>query len=115
MVAKRLSSADDVVYSTNPEFEYEYASINEPKTLPPGGQLLTISLEKRRLDGALVTKVSGFVGKRMDLLKIEEELQLVCRTCGSVRKYDVVLFRDVRKRAYVYLRNQGFGVQSAVS
>jgi translation initiation factor 1 len=115
MVAKRLSLTDEVVYSTNPEFEYEYASIKEPETLPPGDQTFIISLEKRRLDGALVTRVSGFVGKRMDLLKIEQELQQVCRTCGSTRKYDVVLVRDVRKRAYVYLRNQGFGVQFAVS
>ncbi|MDA3824181.1 MAG: hypothetical protein PF450_16430 [Bacteroidales bacterium] len=115
MVAKRLSLADEMVYSTNPEFEYEYASINESETLPPGDQMFTISLEKRRLDRALVTKVSGFVGKRKYLIKIEQELQQVCRTCGSTRKYDVVLIRDVRKRAYVYLRNQGFGVQFAVS
>ena len=115
MVAKRLSLADEVVYSTNPEFEYEYASIKEPETLPPGEQTFTISLEKRKLDGAFVTKITGFVGKRMDLIKIEQDLQQVCRTSGSTRKYDVVLIRDVRKRAYVYLRNQGFGVQFAVS
>ena len=110
-----MSPFDEVVYSTNPEFEYEYASINEPETLLPGEQKLTISIDKRKIDGALVTKIVGFVGKRVDLIKIEQELQQVCRTNGSTQKYDVVLFRDVRKRAYVYLRNQGFGVQFADS
>jgi len=115
MVEKRLPQSDEVVYSTNPEFEYEYSSIVEPKTLPPEEQNLSISVGKRKIDGALVTEVTGFVGSRMDLIKIEQELQQVCRTGGSTRKYDVVLVRDVRKRAYVYLRNQGFGVQFADS
>ncbi|MDA3821164.1 MAG: hypothetical protein PF450_00935 [Bacteroidales bacterium] len=115
MVEKRSSLSDDMVYSTNPEFEYEYASIVEAKTLLPEKQKFLISINKRKIDGTLVTEVTGFVGRRMDLIKIEQELQDACRTCGSIRKYDIVLIRDVRKRAYVYLRNQGFGVQFAVS
>lgn len=114
MVAKNLSSSDDVIYSTYPEFEYEYANIHEPETLKPGDQRLTISLNKRKIDGAPVTTVAGFVGRRMDLIKIEQELTAVCRSCGSTRMYEIILARDVRKRAYIYLRNKGYGVQFAV-
>lgn len=115
MGLKNVSTPDEAIYSTYPEFEYEYANIQEPETLPPEKQLLTISIAKRKIDGALVTTVSGFVGKRIDLIKIEQELLKVCKTCGSSRMHDIVLFRDVRKRVYVYLRNQGYGVRFADS
>jgi translation initiation factor 1 len=111
MGLKNLSTPDEVIYSTHPEFEYEYANIKEPETLKPSKQLLSISLTKRKIDGAYVTRIAGFVGKRIDLIKIEQELLEVCRTCGSTRMYDIILFRDVRKRAYVHLRNKGFRVQ----
>ncbi|MCF8345882.1 MAG: hypothetical protein K9G38_01615 [Bacteroidales bacterium] len=114
MVAKNLHSSEDVIYSTYPEFEYEYANIHEQTTLRPGDQELVISLEKRKIDGAPVTVISGFVGKRMDLLRIGDELSEACRTDGSTRMYEIVLVRDVRKRAYVYLRNSGYKVRFAL-
>ena len=106
MVQKHLPVSDMVIYSTYPEFEYEYANVHEPETPGPRDQ---------KIDGAPVTTITGFRGKRMDLIRLQEALVEVCRTSGSARMYDIVLDRDVRKRAYVYLRNQGFGVQFAAS
>ncbi|MEX0987100.1 MAG: hypothetical protein WD052_06440 [Bacteroidales bacterium] len=111
MVDRISLHPDEMIYSTYPEFEYEYANVREQDTREPGKQLLTISLEKRKIDGVPITCVSGFIGKRIDLIGIERELSAVCRTKGSTRMYDIILFRDVRKRAYIYLRNRGFGVQ----
>ena len=65
------------------------------------------------MDGAPMTFIMGFVGKRIDLIKIEEQLQGVCHTCGSSRMYDIMLSGDVRKRAYVYLRSRGYKVKFA--
>lgn len=115
MVQKRVSFPEDVIYSTYPEFEYEYANVREPETLKPKDQKLTIAINKRKIDGSPVTTITGFIGKRMDLIHLEEQLSEVCRSSGSARMYDIILERDVRKRAYVYLRNQGFGVQFAAS
>ena len=115
MGLKNVSTPDEAIYSTYPEFEYEYANIQEPEILPPEKQLLTISIAKRKIDGVLVTTISGFVGKRIDLIEIEQELLKVCKTCGSTRMHDIVMFRDVRKRAYVHLRNQGYRVQFEAS
>lgn len=113
MNTKSISNTDDMIYSTHPEFEYEYANVKEPDTLEPRKQMLTIGFGKRKIDGALTTTITGFIGKRSDLILIEQELQLVCKTCGSSSMYDVILKGDVRKRAYVYLRNKEFGVQFA--
>ena len=113
MTLKGMNNLDQPLYTDYPEFEFEYANIQEPETLAPDKQHLVIGLEKRKMDGAPITYISGFVGRRIDLRKIEEELQGVCHTCGSSKMYDIVLKGDVRKRAYVYLRSRGFNVKFA--
>lgn len=108
-----MNDLDQTLYTDYPEFEYEYANIQEPNTLPPEKQTLMVGLDKRKMDGALITYISGFVGKRIDLRKIEEELQGVCHTCGSSKMHDIVLKGDVSKRAFVYLRSHGYSVKFA--
>jgi translation initiation factor 1 (eIF-1/SUI1) len=113
MTRKGMNDLDHTLYTDYPEFEFEYANKQEPKTLPPDQQILTVGLDKRKMDGAPITFIMGFVGKRIDLIKIEEELQGVCHTCGSSKMYDIMLTGDVRKRAYVYLRSRGYKVKFA--
>ena len=108
-----MNDLDHTLYTDYPEFEHEYANIKEPSTLPPNKQVLIVGLDKRKMDGALMTYITGFVGRRIDLRKIEEELQGVCHTVGSSKMYDIVLKGDVRKRAYVYLRSNGYSVKFA--
>jgi len=111
MALKGMNNLDQPLYTDYPEFEFEYANIQEPNTLSPEKQCLVIGLDKRKMDGAPITYISGFVGRRIDLRKIEEELQGVCHTCGSSKMYDIVLKGDVRKRAFVYLRSRGYQVK----
>jgi len=113
MTVKGINDLDHTLYTDYPEFEYEYANKKEPNTLPPEKQILIVGLDKRKMDGAPITYIMGFVGRRIDLRKIEEELQGVCRTGGSSKMYDIMLAGDVRKRAYVYLRSCGYKVKFA--
>jgi translation initiation factor 1 (eIF-1/SUI1) len=113
MTSKAMNDLDLTLYTDYPEFEHEYANKEEPLTLPPEKQTLIVGLDKRRMDGAPITYISGFVGRRIDLLRIEDELEGVCHTCGSSKMYDIMLNGDVRKRAYVYLRNRGYMVRFA--
>jgi translation initiation factor 1 (eIF-1/SUI1) len=111
MTLKGMNDLDQPLYTDYPEFEFEYANIKEPRTLPPEKQTLVIGLDKRKMDGATMTYISGFVGRRIDLIKVEEELTGVCHTCGSSKMYDIILKGDVRKRAFIYLRNNGYQVK----
>ncbi len=104
---------DQILYTDYPEFEFEHANIREPNTLPPEKQILVVGIDKRKMDGAPITYITGFVGRRIDLRKIEDALQGVCHTCGSSKMYDIMLSGDVRKRAYVYLRSNGYQVKFA--
>ena len=113
MTAKGVNDLDQTLYTDYPEFEHEYANIKEPNTLPPDKQTLIVGLDKRKMDGAPITYITGFVGKRIDLRKIETELQGVCHTGVSSKMYEIMLNGDVRKRAYVYLRSNGYRVKFA--
>ncbi len=113
MTVKGMNDLDQTLYTDYPEFEHEYANIKESSTLPPGKQSLVVGLDQRKTDGSPFTYVRGFVGRRIDLRKIEDELEGVCRTCGSSKMYDIMLFGDVRKRAFVYLRSNGYQVEFA--
>ena len=108
-----MNDPDLIIYTDYPEFEHEYESVREPRTLPPEQQLLTVGMGYRKSDGSPITYITGFIGKRVDLLKIENELQGVCHTCGSSKMYDIMLHGEVCKRAYVYLRSNGYKVQFA--
>lgn len=105
-----MRNLNDTVYSSYPEFEYEYANIREPETLPPHLQNLTVSLEQKKPDGMIYTVIGGFVGKRMDLLKICEALKGACDSCGGSKMYDIKLMGDVRRKAYLCLKNKGYNV-----
>lgn len=113
MSDKALNDPDQILYTDYPEFEYEYANVREPKTLTPENQTLVVGLDKRKVDGAPITYITGFIGLRIDLRKIEDALQGVCHTDGSSKMYDIMLLGDVRKRAYVYLRSNGYQVKFA--
>ena len=113
MAVKGRNDLDQTLYTDYPEFEFEYANKKEPATLPPEKQALIVGLDKRKMDGAPITFITGFVGRRIDLRKIEDELQGVCHTCGTSKMYDIMLNGDVRKRAYAYLRSNGYRVKFA--
>ena len=113
MTFKGMNDLDQTLYTDYPEFEFEHANVREPKTLPPEKQRLLVGLDKRKMDGSPITYITGFVGRRIDLIKVEEQLQDICHTCGSSKMYDIVLKGDVRKRAFIFLRNSGYKVKFA--
>ena len=64
-----VNDLDQILYTDYPEFEFEYANVKEPNTLPPESQTLVVGLDKRKMDGAPITYITGFVGRRIDLRK----------------------------------------------
>ena len=56
------NKAIGVVYSTNPDYQYQYADEPEAETLPPAKQRLRVTLDRHHRGGKTVTLVTGFVG-----------------------------------------------------
>ncbi len=84
---KRLS----VVYSTNPDFEYETEEEQEPETLPAKEQKLKVSLDKKGRKGKQVSLITGFVGTSDDLKKLEKLLKTKCGVGGSSKNSEIII------------------------
>ena len=66
-MAKKQQKVQNVVYSTNPNFAYEFEQSDDKQTLPPQQQRLYVSIDRKQRAGKEVTLIEGFVGAEDDL------------------------------------------------
>lgn len=101
---KRIS----VVYSTNPDYRYEYAQEEEPQTLPPEKQNLRVTLDSKQRKGKTVTLVQGFTGTEEDLKALAKLLKNKCGAGGSVKNGTVIIQGEVREKVLAILRDNRY-------
>lgn len=99
---------DGVVYSTNQDFQYEYAGNNEADTLPKQQQNLRVILDKSGRAGKQVTLVTGFVGKSDDLESLTKLLKTKCGVGGSSKDGEIILQGDLRDKVVQALIKEGY-------
>ena len=80
----------NVVYSTNPDFQYESNEDLELDTLPAQQQQLKIMLDKKARAGKQVTLISGFIGKQDDLDALSKSLKNLCGSGGSAKDGEIL-------------------------
>ena len=86
----------NIVYSTNPDMQYETDEEEEQETLPPAKQKLKIMLDKRNRNGKKVTLVVGFDGSDEAVKALAKELKLQCGVGGSARGGEILIQGDMR-------------------
>lgn len=102
-----------MVYSTNPDFEYDTAGEQEPETLAPERQNLRIWLDRKHRGGKTVTIVRGFVGREADLAELDRMLKSKCGTGGSVKDGEIIIQGDRRDRVAELLAAAGYVCKKA--
>lgn len=110
-MSKKNSNRIGVVYSTNPDFEYEEIEEFEEETLPNNQQKLYVQLDKKQRAGKQVTLITGFVGKSEDLEKLGKELKNKCGVGGSVKNNEILLQGDFRQKVIDYLVQKDYKVK----
>ncbi len=98
----------NVVYSTNPNFQYEKDEIEEPDTLSKEKQTLRIQLDKRNRSGKKVTLITDFVGKEEDLQQLGKLLKTKCGVGGSVKDNEIIIQGDFRNKILEILQKEGY-------
>jgi len=98
----------NIVYSTNPDFQYETADREEPDTLPKEKQQLRISLDKRNRGGKTVSLITGFVGKEKDLQDLGKMLKVKCGAGGSAKDDEIIIQGDFRNKLLEFLHKEGY-------
>jgi len=102
-----------MVYSTNPEYQFESGEEEEKSTLPPQMQQLYVSLDKKNRKGKKVTLVEGFTGTSEDLRNLAKELKSKCGVGGSVGKDSILIQGDFRERILSLLQEKGYKVKQS--
>jgi translation initiation factor 1 len=97
-----------VVYSTNPNFSYEYDEEPEIATLAPEQQNLRVILDSKQRKGKTVTLVQGFIGTEEDLKELGKLLKNKCGVGGSVKDGEIIIQGEVKEKALTILRAQGY-------
>ncbi|MDX9909709.1 MAG: translation initiation factor [Mariniphaga sp.] len=100
-----------VVYSTNPDFEFQTETEKEEKTLPPQQQKLYVSLDRKNRKGKSVTLVSGFAGVEEDLKELGKLLKTKCGVGGTARAGEILIQGDFRERVMEILKTEGYQVK----
>ena len=100
-----------VVYSTNPDFQYETAGEEEAQTLPPEKQRLIVSIDRRNRGGKQVTLVTGFVGSADDLKELGKVLKTRCGVGGTAKDGEITIQGDFRDKVTALLKELGYNAK----
>ena len=81
----------NVVYSTNPNFQYE-----------------TENTEGKNRGGKVVTLVTGFVGTDDDLKELGRMLKSKCGVGGSAKDGEIIVQGDFKQKVIELLKKEGY-------
>ena len=107
-MAKKHKNRSGIVYSTNPDFEYQESPLFVAQTLPNEQQNLRVQLDKKARAGKRVTLVTGFVGTDSDLKDLGKMLKSKCGVGGSVKDGTIIIQGDFVGRIMDILSAAGY-------
>lgn len=107
-MSNKNKNHNGVVYSTDPEFQYEDQPQDNQETLPPNQQTLYVSLDKKQRNGKKVTLISNFVGSEEDLISLSKVLKTKCSVGGTAKEDYILLQGDFRDKVIEILKQAGY-------
>ncbi|KGN70204.1 translation initiation factor [Porphyromonas sp. COT-239 OH1446] len=98
-----------VLYSTNPDFDYERTDSSQSiETLPEERQELRISISRRHRAGKEVSLITGFVGSEGSLEELGKLLKQRCGVGGAVKQGEIIIQGDQRDKLLEILLSLGY-------
>lgn len=110
-MAKSKKEKVNIVYSTNPDFQFQFDEEEEQNTLAKNQQKLYVSIDRKQRGGKEVTLIEGFVGNEEDLKELGKMLKSKCGVGGSVKDNEILIQGSFRDKIYDMLVKEGYGVK----
>jgi translation initiation factor 1 len=102
-----MSKKRNIVYSTNPNYEYENDN-EEQETLDPKDQKLKVLIDRKQRKGKSLTIVSGFQGAADDLKDLAKILKSKCGVGGSAKAGEILVQGEFKDKIYALLNEMGY-------
>lgn len=107
-MGKKDKNRSGVVYSTNPDFDYDDNEFEEEETLPNSEQLLYVSIDRKQRKGKEVTLIEGFVGTQDDLKELAKQLKSSCGVGGTAKDGEILIQGNFRDKVIQVLEKEGY-------
>ncbi len=105
-MGKNKKNRKGIMYSTNPDFEYDYEN-QEEETLAPNHQNLKVCIDKHRA-GKVAVIIKDFIGTNNDLKTLGKMLKIKCGVGGSVKNGEIIIQGNVREKVMEILEKEGY-------
>lgn len=102
----------NVVYSTNPDFNFDANNSDSEASIPAGEQDLRVWLD-RKGGGKVASIIKGYRGPADELKELSRELKNLCGVGGTAKNGEVLIQGDHRDKIVDYLKKQGYGAKKA--
>jgi translation initiation factor 1 len=110
-MSKKKSNRIDVVYSTNPNFSYNFEEEESQETLEPKNQLLYVSIDRKNRGGKEATLIEGFVGTTEDLVDLTKNVKSKFGVGGSAKDGQMIIQGNFKQKIADYLVEKGYKVK----
>lgn len=98
----------NIVYSTNPDYNYENPEDKEQDTPEPSRQNLRVQLDRKNRGGKVVTLITGFIGTEDDLKTLGKLLKTKCGVGGSAKDGEIIVQGDFKQKILDLLVKEGY-------
>jgi len=96
------------MYSTNPDFNYEYDN-EEQDAIDPADQNLRVLIDRKKRRGKEVTLITGFIGPEEEMKDLGKLLKQKLGVGGSTKDGEIIVQGNHREKVLEILKEKGFG------
>ena len=107
---KQKKNRKGILYSTDPNFEYEYEE-NTFETLSNKDQNLEVWIDKKHRAGKTCVLIKGFIGSDNDLKILSKSLKSKCGVGGSIKNGEILIQGDVRDKIIEILNSMDYNTK----
>lgn len=98
----------NVVYSTNPNFNYQNDEEETVSTLPKNQQKMYVSIDRKQRAGKEVTLIEGFIGSDDDLKDLGKLLKTKCGGGGTAKDGEIIVQGNFKDKIFDLLVKEGY-------
>ena len=102
-----------VVFSTNPDYDYDHEE-DVTETLPVQQQKLRVMIDRKQRKGKEVTLVTGFIGTPDDLKDLGKLLKSKCGVGGSAKDGEIIIQGNNKQKVLDLLKKEGYSQTKGV-